>query len=127
MFKPLCRALIGVLWLSAAASAGAQAAQDQSDELRPPEVSGESSDEQANSGKRESRHIEAPVIREREEYGQIITEYERQGGVYLMTVKPRVGPTQYWNDPDGDGQFQRSTSDDIDENLNLPKWRLGGW
>lgn len=68
-----------------------------------------------------------PTVRERREHGQIITEYERRGGVYLMTVKPRVGPTQYWNDPDGDGQFQNSTSDDIDESLNLPKWRLGGW
>lgn len=76
----------------------------------------------------ESRPVpEAPTVRERMEHGQIITEYERRGGVYLMTVKPRVGPTQYWNDPDGDGQFQRSTSDDIDENVNLPKWRLGGW
>jgi hypothetical protein len=117
----------GILALSVAISSGALAAQDESDELRPPEVSSESGDGQAKGDGRKSRHIESPVIREREEYGQIITEYERRGGVYLMTVKPRVGPTQYWNDPDGDGQFQRSTSDDIDENLNLPKWRLGGW
>lgn len=63
----------------------------------------------------------------REAFGQTITEYSRGGRVFLMTVKPRVGPTQYWDDPDGDGQFQRSTSDNIDENLNLPKWKLGGW
>lgn len=68
-----------------------------------------------------------PSANTRQEFGQTITEYERHGDVYLMTVKPRVGPTQYWNDPDGDGQFQRQNSDDLDENVNLPKWRLGGW
>ena len=69
----------------------------------------------------------APRLYRRQEHGQTITEYSRGGKVFLMTVKPRVGPTQYWDDPDGDGQFQRSTSDDIDESPNLPKWRLGGW
>jgi len=68
-----------------------------------------------------------PRVQHREEYGQTITEYSRGGRVFLMTVKPRVGPTQYWEDPDGDGQFQQSTSDDIEERLNLPKWKLGDW
>lgn len=92
-------------------------------------TSARAADEQGTSGDTEaqSRKIEPPRVRTREEYGQIVTEYERRGGVYMMTVKPRVGPKQYWNDPDGDGQFQRSTSDNIDESLNLPKWRLGGW
>ena len=45
----------------------------------------------------------------------------------MITVKPRMGPTQYWNDPDGDGQFQLRTSSGINEDINLPKWRLGGW
>ena len=68
-----------------------------------------------------------PEVTQREAYGQTITEYRRGNDVFLMTVKPRYGPTQYWSDPDGDGQFQRSTSDDVSDEINLPKWRLGGW
>jgi hypothetical protein len=68
-----------------------------------------------------------PEVIERQAYGQTITEYRRGNEIFMMTVKPRYGPKQYWNDPDGDGQFQRSTSDDVSEDMNLPKWRLGGW
>jgi len=69
----------------------------------------------------------AQETRVRHEFGQTITEYVRNGEVFMMTVKPRGGPTQYWDDPDGDGQFQSRTSNSIDDNVNLPKWRLGGW
>lgn len=66
-------------------------------------------------------------VQRRQEAGQTITEYTRGGKVILMTVEPRKGPTQYWQDPDGDGQFQQSTGDAFDEQLNLPKWKLGDW
>ncbi|HSH40926.1 MAG TPA: DUF2782 domain-containing protein [Arenicellales bacterium] len=109
------------LGLILAAFSGAGPAQDNdaADAPRPPEV------EQSESG----ADGQAPRVdvRQRQEYGQTITEYSRGDRVFLMTVKPRNGPTQYWDDPDGDGQFQRRTSDDIDENLNLPKWKLGDW
>jgi hypothetical protein len=85
----------------------------------PPEVQ-----QGENASNREGPRVD---VRQRQEYGQTITEYSRGDRVFLMTVKPRSGPTQYWDDPDGDGQFQRRTSDDIDENLNLPKWKLGDW
>lgn len=73
---------------------------------------------------------EAPLpqeVRQRQQFGQTVTEYLRNGRVFMITVKPRIGPTQYWNDPDGDGEFQRPTSSGIDEDINLPKFRLGGW
>lgn len=114
---PTLRVVAGTLaLLLVAVSSVTRAAEDGASAPEPPEVA--SDETGAKTG---------TVVRERTEHGQVITEYQRRGGVYMMTVKPRVGPTQYWNDPDGDGQFQRSTSDDIDENLNLPKWRLGGW
>lgn len=121
-----------------AATTGVRAAEDETEDLAPPEIvttqdsgqdGGQDSDKDSGTGS-DAASAQAPPpyeVRQRQAYGQTITEYERGGDVFMMTVKPRTGWTQYWNDPDGDGQFQRSTSDDIDENMNLPKWRLGGW
>lgn len=102
---------------------GAHGAQEEDAEARPPP----SVAEDADSRDGEQRPLPAPSVQTRQEHGQTITEYSRGGRVFLMTVKPRVGPTQYWDDLDGDGQFQSRTSSNIDENVNLPKWRLGGW
>lgn len=65
-------------------------------------------------------------VTERVEGGQTITEYRRRGQLYMIKVKPKRGPAQYWMDRDGDGQFQREDSD-INEEYNLPKWRIGNW
>jgi len=115
-------AALAGLWLAPAAVA--LAGEDAGGVPEPPAVvdAGDASTD-APPGNR-GASTEARTI---EKYGQTITEYERGGRVFLITVEPRVGPTQYWNDPDGDGQFQRRNSDDIDENVNLPKWRIGGW
>lgn len=130
LYPQLCAlvyALVYALGLAMAGSTGVRAAEDGASEIQPPELTSEEDSRATDDSGRDSRRIKSPVVRERVEYGQTITEYERRGGVYLMTVKPRVGPTQYWSDRDGDGQFQRSTNDGIDEDLNLPKWRLGSW
>lgn len=66
-------------------------------------------------------------LRVHHEFGQTVTEYVRNGRVYMMTVKPRVGPTQYWSDPDGDGGFQLRTTGSMNHSINLPKWRVGSW
>ena len=131
MSRPL-RAAVCVLGIGLVLSGAVRAAQDgAADEPpEPPEIAdtgaaGARGD--AARGGDASGPPPAPRLYRRQEHGQTITEYSRGGKVFLMTVKPRVGPTQYWDDPDGDGQFQRSTSDDIDESPNLPKWRLGGW
>lgn len=103
------------LALSVAVSAGVQAADKTG---------------QANDQDDQAVTKGAPPAQEkrvRHEFGQTITEYVRNGEVFMMTVKPRVGPTQYWSDPNGDGQFQNRTNNSIDDNVNLPKWRLGGW
>ena len=129
--KPLYAALC-VLGLGFAPTGAATAAQDgTADEPpEPPKISDAGTAEpgvEADRSGDDSGPPPVPRVHRRQEHGQTITEYSRGGRVFLMTVKPRVGPTQYWDDPDGDGQFQRSTSDDIDESPNLPKWRLGGW
>jgi len=113
---------------------GARAAEEDETVPVPPEPAAESSGEQQaepaeqdNAGETKTRRTRDVEVNTRREHGQTITEYSRNGEVFLMIVKPRVGPKQYWQDPDGDGQFQRSTSDDIDESVNLPKWRIGTW
>lgn len=126
--KPLHAALC-VLGVGLALTGGVVAAQDGAAD-EPPQSADTGTAEprvEADRSGDEGGPPPAPRVHRRQEHGQTITEYSRGGRVFRMTVKPRVGPTQYWDDPDGDGQFQRSTSDDIDESPNLPKWRLGGW
>lgn len=104
----------------------ARAAQDEAADAAPapPEITGPGGE----SGQAREQAAPPPVsVDSRQQFGQTITEYKRGGRVFLMTVKPRNGPTQYWDDLDGDGQFQHSNSNNIDETMNLPKWRLGNW
>lgn len=123
------RALICGLGMMLALGGAARAAQDEAgDETpAPPDITESETDSGVREGGKEEQTPPPPRVQTRQEYGQTITEYSRGGRVFMMTVKPRNGPTQYWEDPDGDGEFQRRTSDNIDETINLPKWRLGGW
>lgn len=122
--KTLQAAVCG-LGMMLALGGGAGAADDEAgDDAPPPPDIAESA---ANRDDGDQQPPPAPRVHTRQEHGQTITEYSRGGRVFLMTVKPRVGPTQYWDDPDGDGQFQSRTSSNIDEDMNLPKWRIGGW
>ncbi len=63
---------------------------------------------------------------ERVEGNQTITEYRRFGQIYMVKIQTKNAPAQYWVDPDGDGQFQKREMD-INEDINLPKWRIGNW
>lgn len=65
-------------------------------------------------------------VTERVDGDQIITEYRRRGQLYMVKVKPKNGPAQYWVDRDGDGQLQPGDTE-ISEDINLPKWRIGNW
>lgn len=130
--NPSPKTLQAALWslgMVAALAGGVHAAQDEADAApEPPGISEGGTAGEAGAQADGNEQTPPPQrIHRRQEFGQTITEYERGGRVFLMTVKPRLGPTQYWDDPDGDGQFQRRNSDTIDENHNLPKWRLGGW
>lgn len=136
--NPISRTLQAALCslgMIVALSGAVHAAQDEGadDAPEPPDIAeqGTGDTDRQSREERQTREDEqappSPRVHRRKEFGQTITEYERGGRVFLMTVKPRVGPTQYWDDPDGDGQFQRRNSDTIDENHNLPKWRLGEW
>jgi len=125
--------LLALAAMALSVSVPAMAAGEDNADPEPPEISDQASGEPdraadaSTADEEQSAAPEAPTVEPRTEHGQTITEYRRQGQVFMMTVKPRAGPKQYWDDPDGDGQFQRSTSSNVDESINVPKWRLGSW
>jgi len=65
-------------------------------------------------------------VTERSKGDEIITEYSRKGQVYMIKIKPKNGPSQYLLDRDGDGQFETKT-EDLQQDFNLPKWKIGTW
>lgn len=50
---------------------------------------------------------EEPEIRIRSEGDTTFEEYRRDGRVYMIRVKPRIGPPYYLIDNTGDGRFLR--------------------
>lgn len=56
-----------------------------------------------------------------------VTESKRESGqVYLIELEHSAGSKQYIEETDSDGKIE-STSNDIEETPNLPKWKLGSW
>lgn len=56
-----------------------------------------------------------------------VTESRRENGQrYLIELEHSTGSKQYIEETDSDGKIE-STSNDIEETPNLPKWKLGSW
>jgi hypothetical protein len=56
-----------------------------------------------------------------------VTESKRESGqVYMIELDHSSGAKQYIEETDSDGKIQ-STSNDIEETPNLPKWKIGSW
>lgn len=56
-----------------------------------------------------------------------ITESRRESGqLYLIELEHSSGAKQYIEETDSDGKIE-STSNDIEETPNLPKWKIGSW
>ncbi|NND00196.1 MAG: hypothetical protein HKN85_08440 [Gammaproteobacteria bacterium] len=56
-----------------------------------------------------------------------VTESRRESGqVYLIELEHSSGSKQYIEENDSDGKIE-STSNDIEETPNLPKWKIGSW
>jgi hypothetical protein len=85
-----------------------------------------STDQQAveRDAKEVSRDVD---VREYEEGGQAITEYRRFGQLYMLKVKPKGAAPMYMIDQYGDGELNRRPADSIEDDVNLPKWRLGSF
>lgn len=57
---------------------------------------------------------------------QIVESKRESGQVYLIELEHSSGAKQYIEENDSDGKIE-STSNDIEETPNLPKWKLGSW
>lgn len=56
-----------------------------------------------------------------------ITELRRENGqIYEIELDHSLGGKQYIQENDSDGNIE-STSNDLEETPNLPKWKLGSW
>lgn len=56
-----------------------------------------------------------------------VKESKRENGqVYLIELEHSSGTKQYIEETDSDGKIE-STSNDIEETPNLPKWKIGSW
>lgn len=53
------------------------------------------------------------------------TQYRRRGYIYELKMEPRGGATQYMSDH-GTGQLQ-TRENGLEDQTNLPKWRIGKW
>lgn len=57
----------------------------------------------------------------------IVKESKRESGQrYLIEFESSLGGKQYMEETDSDGKIE-STSNDIEETPNLPKWKIGSW
>jgi len=55
-----------------------------------------------------------------------IQEYRRGGRLYMIKVKPQVGPAYYMLDSNGDGRMD-VRKNDLDKNIDVNQWLLFEW
>jgi len=56
-----------------------------------------------------------------------VTESRRENGqIYRIELEHPLGSKQVIEETDSDGKIE-STSNDLEETPNLPKWKLGSW
>ena len=56
---------------------------------------------------------------------QVIEEYRLNGHLYKIKITPSVGPSYYLFDEDGDGNWERKSSDIYTD--RVPQWILFRW
>ncbi|SFH54530.1 DUF2782 domain-containing protein [Modicisalibacter xianhensis] len=64
-----------------------------------------------------------PDITVRQEEDRTVREYRVNGQLYAIEIKPKVGPSYFLVDEDGDGDFRRSNN----ERIAIPSWVLISW
>ena len=55
-----------------------------------------------------------------------IEEYRINGRLYMVKIKPSIGPPYYMIDSDGDGNMDVRRSD-VEASMNIPRWVLFSW
>ncbi len=57
---------------------------------------------------------------------QTIQEFRKNGQLYMVKIKPDVGPAYYLIDNDGDGNIDVKHSE-IEKDLKINQWKLFEW
>ncbi|MFO1417565.1 MAG: DUF2782 domain-containing protein [Methylotetracoccus sp.] len=55
-----------------------------------------------------------------------IEEYRINGRLYMVKIKPSIGPPYYMVDTDGDGNMDVRRSD-VQRDMSIPRWVLFSW
>ncbi len=55
-----------------------------------------------------------------------IQEFRRNGQLYMVKIKPQIGPSYYMLDTNNDGEMDVKKSD-LDENTKINVWTLFEW
>ena len=57
---------------------------------------------------------------------ETIEEYRIHNRLYMVKIKPAIGPAYYMVDTDGDGTLDHRRGT-VEEGLNIPQWVLFSW
>ncbi|RAR60803.1 DUF2782 domain-containing protein [Onishia taeanensis] len=64
-----------------------------------------------------------PDVTIRQQEDRTIEEYRVNGQLYAIKITPKVGPSYFLIDEDGDGNFARQSGDQV----AIPSWVLVEW
>lgn len=129
IFRPMIGIALLLVFASGVASAQTLSPPDLGDETKgTPAIDEKTRAEQAIT--REAAPAEEEAVAE-SDGGALgiatVTESRRESGqLYLIELEHSLGSKQYIEETDSDGKIE-STSNDIEETPNLPKWKLGSW
>ena len=68
-----------------------------------------------------------PSVVIREDEDKLIEEYSVDGRVYMVKVTPKIGPSYYYLDEDGDGQLELQPGDEALNPVRPVYWKLKEW
>jgi len=72
------------------------------------------------------RETQEPEIRIIERKDKTITEYARNGVVYMVKITPKHAPAYYLVDKDGDGDME-TRQNDLTVDMAIPTWVIKRW
>lgn len=73
----------------------------------------------------EAVEVQPEVVIRQTAYG-VAQEYRFNGRLYMVRIKPRVGPEYFLIDNDGDGYLESRYNQQLG-GVNPPMWRLFSW
>ena len=114
---------LAMAWLSAAAVADPQSAEDLA---RPPPIPPETEGDVPIPPKIQDEQIE-PTVTIREEDDRRIEEYRMNGQVYMVKVIPENGVPYYYIDRDGDGRLELDPKQAALDPVQPVYWKIKEW